>query len=596
MVSRDIIEKIRESTDIVSLVEGYFPLKRTGSNYKALCPFHHEKTPSFVVSASKQIYHCFGCGESGNVFNFIMKMERLDFMEAVKRLSEQTGIKLDFEKDRDYQSRHDILNEIIELNTRSAKFYNKLLTDSNMGEGARKYLRKRKVSKEMIGDFQLGYAPAGNQLVKKAKKEGIPDDILVKSGLAGRNSSGRLYDMFRERIIYPIFDETGKIRGFGGRVLDDAQLPKYLNTAQTEVFEKKKLMYGFYQGKEKIKDAKKILLLEGYMDVIAAHQFGIKNAVATLGTSLTAEHVYKLRHWVDEVIFAFDADEAGSKATARGLDVILDSELMAKVCELSEGTDPEDIIRKNKEEFLRKVKKSVPILKWKIEYSRKKFEHIGDSADRKVMIVKELVPVISRISPIRRDEVCRAASERLNISEAAIKQEVNRILSNQPSYIKEKIKIETSSSVKEERLLKEILHVVVRYPQYIDEIKDILVEKNNRGKYYVLLDNYVKVFKGNIHKMIEEVDGKVRNIFAGLSLKPLSSMDNPGEHLLELKRDYKKFKMEKRFKEVASEINSLINENKPVGSDKKEEYDGLKKALKGTMNIKDKNAKIKTTI
>ncbi len=579
MVSQDIIERIRESTDIISVVEEYFPLRRTGLNYKALCPFHQEKTPSFVVSPDKQIYHCFGCGESGNVFNFIMKMESQDFMEVVKCLSERTGIKLDF----DHSSHKDTINRIIDLNTRAATFYHKFLL-SNQGKNARLYLEKRGINHEMVKKFQLGYAPNGNQLVRQALKEGVKEDILIKSALATRE----LYDMFRGRLIYPIFDERGKIRGFGGRVLDDSIMPKYLNTAQTEVFEKSKLMYGFYQGKDKIRSTKKVLLLEGYMDVIALHQAGIQNAVATLGTALTREHIYKLKRWVDEVILTFDADEAGNKATTRGIEIILSSELRGKVCSLPPGNDPEDIIRKSKEEFLKYINKSVTILNWKIDYSISKFNNIEDRVDRNVKIINDLAPIINSlrshensVSYVKSFEIMKTISEKLGISEQIIVKEINR---KQKSYVKEEIKnydFQDRALPKEDKLLKEIFQVILQYPQYTDEINDILIEESNKGKYYDLLTGYVKVFKGDIHKMREGLDEEVKNIVTQLAVKPISSIYNPGEHLLELKKDYKELQMKKRFEKLAMEINSLIKENKPVGSDKREEYDKLKKTLKG---------------
>jgi DNA primase len=582
MVSQDIIEKIRESSDIVSVVEEYFPLSRAGANYKALCPFHQEKTPSFTVSPDKQIYHCFGCGESGNVFNFIMKMDNLDFIDVLKRLSDRTGIKLDFEKNKEYQKRQKLSDMILEANKAAADFYAKCLK-SEKAKKAFNYLVDRGVSEEMVERFKLGYAPGGNQFSAYALKKGIKESVLLKAGLSGRDDYGKLYDRFRNRVMYPILDEMGRFVGFGGRIIDDSQGPKYLNTAQTEVFEKRKLMYGFYQGKEKIKKAKKLLLLEGYMDVIAAHQFGIPQAVATLGTALSVEHIYKLKHWVDEVVFSFDADEAGKKAAVRGLDIVLGSEMRAKVCERPEGNDPEDIIRKNKEEFIKYLKKAKPVLNWRLDYSIEKFTDIEDSADRKVRIVRDLAPVINRVSPIKKAELVKTLSARLNISESAINQEISRIKSDQPSYIKEKTQNSSGNDLlsKEEKLCKEILHVIIRFPKYLNELNGILSEDDNSGRYYHLLSDYVKIYNGDIHNMIENVDEKVRNILTALSVKSLNSSDKPGEHLSELKKEYKKVRMIKRLEEVSKEINLLIKTNMPVDKEKKKEYNKLIKALKG---------------
>jgi DNA primase len=587
MVSQEIIDRIRESTDIVSVVEEYFPLSRAGANYKALCPFHHEKTPSFIISPEKQIYHCFGCGESGNVYNFIMHMEKLDFMDVLQRLADRTGIKLDFEKDKDYQKKRKTSEQIIELNKRAAEFYAKIL-QSQQGKKALHYLKDRGVNDEMIEMFHLGYAPAGNQFIEAALKSGVNESILVKSGLAGKDDRGRAYSKFRDRVMFPILDDMGHVRGFGGRIMEkNPNMAKYLNTAQTEVFEKKKMMYGFYYGKDAIKESKKILLLEGYMDVIAAHQFGIKNAVAALGTALTAEHVYKLKHWVDEIILSFDADEAGSKATARGLDVILNSEIFTKVCQMPAGNDPEDIIRRDKEEFLKYLNEAKPVMNWRIEYSMSLFKDVDDATERKVRVVRDLAAVVNKLSPIRKAEVVKDISSKLNISESAVLQEISRITkrSRKGSYIREKEQNpETSfddNASKKDRLIKEVLHVVIKFPQYINEVEKLLTVEVTGKNYYKLLFEYVKVFEGDIHKMLEQADDDVRNVVAELSLSDLNTTGNPVDHLNDLKIEYKKMSLEQRFELLSQEINSLLKDNKTIEREKKEEYDKLKKALKG---------------
>ncbi len=381
MVDTRDIDRIRDSSDIVRLVEEYFPMKKTGANYKALCPFHQEKTPSFVVSPQKQIYHCFGCGKSGNIFNFLMEMEGIDFPEAAKRLAERTGVKLDRPQSKEYTRRKELNKKIIDLNHRAAKFYNRYL-GSDAAREAYEYITGRGLDRDTIEKFLIGYAPSDNQIVQKALSNGVNKDILIQSGLAGQSRSGKLYDKFKDRIIFPILDERGQVKGFGGRVIDDSAMPKYLNTAQTKIFEKKKILYGLKESKQAIRKKKKVLLLEGYMDVIAAHQYDISYAVAPLGTALTAQHIYKIKHWVDEVIFCFDSDEAGAKATVRAVELVVESDLMGRVCQLPEGTDPEDIIRKDREHFLELLKKSKEVIKWRIEYSIDKFRDIPDRAQK----------------------------------------------------------------------------------------------------------------------------------------------------------------------------------------------------------------------
>lgn len=591
MINQDTIDRIRESTDIISLIEKYFPLKRAGSNYKALCPFHNEKTPSFVISPEKQIFHCFGCSESGNVYTFLMKMDGLEFMEAVKKLADNSGIKLDFEKNANYQKQKDIKNRIIELNARAAHFYNRILL-SNKGRAAREYLTQRGINPEMIEKFQLGFALEDNTLFKQAIKDGFSEELLIKAGLIGRNQSNNFFDMFRSRIIYPIYDELGKIRGFGGRVTDSSQSPKYLNTAQTDVFEKKKLMYGFYQGKEHIKNFKQLLILEGYMDVIAAHKHGITNAVATLGTALTPDHIYKIKHWVEEIVFIFDADEAGSKATERGIEIILGSDIRAKVCELPEGKDPEDIIRKNKNLFMKKVEESIPILNWRIEYSRKKFQHIDDKVDRNVRIVKDMASIINKLRDnesmgfVRSNEIMGVISEKLNISQKVILDEINesskyhRNVCVSENIQKHDIGIKPKN--KEEKLLKEILHVTIKYPQFISEVNEIIRSFKSGTKFYGILDMYLNKFNGDIHRMLENVDDEIKLAITRMSLDPINSNDNPRSYLMQVMSDFKRFQLKKRFEVLAVQINNLIKTNKSVNKNIKDEYDHLKKELKCT--------------
>jgi len=579
LASQDKIDRIRELTDIISVIEQYFPLKRAGSNYKALCPFHSEKTPSFVVSPHKQIFHCFGCGESGDVFSFIMKMDNIDFMDAVKRLADSTGIKLDSMKPKDLKKQR-TSERILALNRRATDFYQRVLNSSS-GAAARKYLQKRGLDKRMIELFGIGYAPAGNKLVKSAQKEAVEDEILLKSGLAGPSSSGGLFDMFRERIVFPIQDDTGNIRGFGGRVMDDSQEPKYLNSPQSDVFEKKKLLYGFYQGKEAIKKEKYIIVLEGYMDVIAAHQFGIKNAVASLGTSLTDQHVYKLKHWVDHVIFSFDSDSAGKKATVRGGQAVIGTDISAYVCILPEGNDPEDIIRNDLKGFKKALQSAVSLIDWRIDFAILSHLDIKDETRRKVKVVKDLAEIVGKMDPIEKEEVTKKIAERLQVSESALRRELHTS-TKKSFYISKNTAFTSKYNGREDRVLREILHIVLQYPEYVQKLKDVFVEKTDQNMYYDLIFSFVKEFKGNLHRFMDISDADVKNMLAELSVEDLMSPAGPAEHIDNLLDEYAKLNMERDFENIKKEINMLINQDRKVSGKKKEEYDRLKKKLKGS--------------
>ncbi|MFW6172138.1 MAG: DNA primase [Elusimicrobiota bacterium] len=576
MVKPEIIDQIRETTDIVEIVEEYFPLKKTGANYKALCPFHQEKTPSFVVSPGKQIFHCFGCGESGNVFSFIMKMERIDFIEAVKKLASRNGIELKMGDNKNYKSKKNIKKELLNFNRRAACYFNKYL-NSSKGTKAKDYLKSRGVSKETIEKFKIGFSPDGNILSGNALGEGVSEKILIKSGLAGRGSSGKIYDKFKNRIIFPIHDERGDIRGFGGRVLEQKKLPKYLNTPQNEVFEKRKMMYGFFQGKNKIKQAKRIIVLEGYMDVVAAHQYGITNSVATLGTSLTREHIYKLKHWTEEVVLAFDSDSAGKKAAFRAGEILLDSQMRGKVCVLPAGKDPDDIIRKESDKFMDYIESAQTILDWRIDFSKSKFKNVKDPVDKKVEIVRDLVPMLVKINkPVKYNETVRRISEEFKISEKAIRQEAKSIPKGKRSYLKQKAKILN----KNEKIFREMLHAVIKYDELEDEIEDIIACKLEQDcSHFKLLKEYVMVYKGDIHKMIAKADSDAKKILTELSFKPLKST-NPEDYIVNLKKELKKAEIERRYREISKKINDLIKNNKPVNEEIKKEHKRLGIELK----------------
>jgi len=578
MIKPETVDKIRESTDIVSVIEEYFPLKRAGVNYKALCPFHQEKTPSFIVSPDKQIFHCFGCGESGNVINFIMKIDGIDFIEAVKRLAERSNIQLEYDKSAGAQKRKEIKTTLIEFNGRAANFFNKYLY-SSAGESALEYLTKRGVSREMIEKFKLGFSPGSDILTGHALKEGINSDVLIKSGLAGINEKGKIYSKFRKRIMFPIFNERGEIVGFGGRVMDDS-LPKYLNTPQNEVFEKRQLAYGLFQGKKEIMERRKILLLEGYMDVIAAHQFGIKYAVATLGTSLTGDHIYKLRRWVDEVIMAFDSDEAGNKATERGLEMLLNSEMLGRICILPSGSDPEDVIRDDAEDFKKRVDEAQPAIEWRIDYSLEKFKDIKDPAARKSQIIRDLTSVVESISmPIKKMEMVKMLSEKLSLPEGIINQEITRYSRGIKVNAEEKIK--QVLITREQRLIREILHVVIKYPEYIKDVEEVVkADYNSKDSLFEMLSEYVLKFSDNFHSMISKYDGEKRNMLTELSLKDINA-EQPRAYLRELKKEYLTLILEKRYEVIAQRIKDLINNDKPINNDIKEEFSRLTKLLKG---------------
>ncbi|MCD6436483.1 MAG: DNA primase, partial [Clostridiales bacterium] len=348
-----IADIILEKVNIVDLVNSYLPLKKSGRNYKALCPFHSEKTPSFVVSEEKQIFHCFGCGASGSAISFVMQIENLDFIDAIEQIGDRYGLNLDEYSVKKYDSKsHDEQEELFVINKVAAKgFYNNL----NNNKNAYEYLINRNLNPQTMKKFGLGFAPDEWDFIAKNLKKKFKNNILEKSGLiVKRDNSTGYYDRFRNRIIFPIFDIRGRVIGFGGRVMDDT-MPKYLNSPDTPVFNKSFHLYGMNYAKNHLKDNKQLVIVEGYMDVISLYDKGIYNVAASLGTSLTEGHGRLIERYAKEVVLLYDSDQAGIKATRRAIDVLRPFLVKVKVLSLNDGLDPDEYILKYGKDKLQKL-------------------------------------------------------------------------------------------------------------------------------------------------------------------------------------------------------------------------------------------------
>ena len=341
--SDDVIEEVRTRNDIVDVVSGYVKLQRKGSSYFGLCPFHNEKSPSFSVSPSKQMYYCFGCGAGGNVFTFLMEYENFTFPEAVKALADRAGMELpEAEYSEEAKQQRDLKTAVLEVNKMAAKYYYCLLR-APQGAKAMEYLKKRELSGETMRRFGLGYASQySDELYRYLKQQGISDALLKESGLMTVNERQGIYDKFWNRVMFPIMDVNGKVIGFGGRVMGDAK-PKYLNSPETIVFDKSRNLYGLHIARTSRK--KYLIVCEGYMDVISLHQAGFTNAVASLGTALTSQHASILKRYTDEVILTYDSDEAGIKATLRAIPLLKTAGIATKVLHMEPYKDPDEFIK-----------------------------------------------------------------------------------------------------------------------------------------------------------------------------------------------------------------------------------------------------------
>ncbi len=427
-IPENVVEEIRECTDLVDLVGEYLKLEQRGKNMVGLCPFHNEKTPSFTVSPEKQLFHCFGCGASGNVFSFIMKMDNLSFPEAAGVLARRGGVKIPEAKGFS-PDKEDLKEKIYRINKLAARFYAYCLTNTDYGKKALEYLLKRGIKRETIEQFMLGYAPADwTGFLKFAQKKGVSPDLMVRAGLVSPRKERGYYDRFRNRIMFPIFDISGKVAGFGGRLLVEGGKdgPKYLNSQETPVFDKGSMLYGLNLAREEIRREKKAIVMEGYTDVVTAFQAGIKNAVASLGTALTTTQARHLRSQADTVITAYDSDIAGEAATWRGLTILQSTGCLVQVADLPEGSDPDSYIRaKGVESFLSIINNADPLMEYRLSQLKKRYNLSSDK--ERVEYTEELMSILlSAVNDIEQNYYLKKAAEELNVDEEALRSELKK--------------------------------------------------------------------------------------------------------------------------------------------------------------------------
>lgn len=423
--SDEIIEEIRLNSDLVEIVSEYVRLEKKGGGYFGLCPFHREKTPSFHVEPVKQLYYCFGCNNGGNVFHFIMNIENLDFTETLRFLAERAGINLPEPDDNEEQYKSRLRKEIMEVNREAARFFYSCLS-GDVGREALKYLYNRGLSQNIIKRFGLGYSPGEwDALTKHLLSKGYNETTLTEAGLCIRNKNGKLYDRFRGRVMFPIFNIRGNVVAFGGRVLDD-RLPKYVNSPETLVYSKGRELFGMHIAKNN--NEKKILVAEGYMDVITLHQAGVPYAVASLGTALTNMQGRILKKYADEIIISYDTDSAGQKATERGLEVLRRLGCRVKVLQIPDGKDPDEYIRKNgPEKFKILIDRALSLLEYRIKLLKAEFPQ--DNMEGKLAFLNGAADILAEQDNIvEREIVMKRISQDYDISMDALAAETNRRL------------------------------------------------------------------------------------------------------------------------------------------------------------------------
>ncbi|MEK7167907.1 MAG: DNA primase, partial [Patescibacteria group bacterium] len=413
------IEEIKAKVDLIDFIGSYIKLTPAGVNYKAPCPFHNEKTPSFMANKAKQIWKCFGCNEGGDIFTFLMKIEGLEFPEALKILAQRAGVTLS-RSNPEVSSKKNRLHDLTDL---TARYWHKILLESSQAEKVREYLKQRNVSDDAIEDFKIGYAvESWDNLIDFLTKKGFGIEEVFSAGLAVRKEKGSgFYDRFRNRLMFPILDLSGQADGFGGRILFTEEGAKYINTPQTEIYNKSLILYGLYQAKEAIRRQDSCILVEGYMDVIPLHQAGFKNAVAISGTALTLEQIRILKRYTDNLVIALDMDAAGRMAAERSIDLALSEEMNVKAIRLPHGKDPGECVAKSPEDFRRALTEAQPVMDYFFDETFNKYD--SSLPENKKMIAKILLNKIVRLGNlIERDFWLKELAFKLNVSETVLRE------------------------------------------------------------------------------------------------------------------------------------------------------------------------------
>ena len=422
--SDELIEEVRQSNDVVDIISQYVHLTRKGRNYFGLCPFHNEKSPSFSVSPDRQIFHCFGCGVGGNVYTFLMKIEGITFKESLEQLAERANIQLPALQSNADTAKEELKSKVYKVNEFTAEFYHQNLYKPT-AQIAQEYVKQRKMNRETLEAYRIGYSGKFDELYKALKAQGFGEQEILESGLVNKNDNGTYIDRYRNRLMFPICDARGKVIAFGGRVLDDSK-PKYINSPENIVYSKGRHLFGLNVAKKY--STKKIIIVEGYMDVISLHQRGISNVVGALGTALTEQQGWLLRKTTEQVVLGFDSDGAGQTAVTRSMDILQKMGCDMRVLQIEGAKDPDEFIVKFGEgRFKLAVDNAISLVEFKVKNLKKELnlENTGD----KIKFLNEIAKILSKIeNTMEREIYIEKIAKGYNISKEAIYAEVNKLI------------------------------------------------------------------------------------------------------------------------------------------------------------------------
>lgn len=553
------ITEIREKASIVAVVSDFLSLKKSGKNYLGLCPFHGERTPSFTVNEEKGIFHCFGCGAGGSVFNFLMRAKGITFPEAVKEVAKRYGIALpERELSPEEQRRRSLQSRLLEINETAAAFYHQILTARKEGEEGRQYLAGRGISREIVEEHRLGFAPeAWDFLARFLQGQGVPLNHAATLGLvAPRKEAGGFYDRLRRRVIFPIVSEAGRVIGFGGRIIAPAEgdAPKYLNSPESPVYSKGQTLYGLNIARSAIRETGTALIVEGYMDLLSLHQAGFRNVVASLGTALTPAQVELLRRFAREVVAVFDADESGKKATGRSLELFLNAGIPARVVSLPPGSDPDSFVRgENGPGFQRLLDGALPVMEYLLEQAVAR--HSPETVDGKVQAARELIPVLNRLKdPLEQSLYAERVASRLGLKESLIRARLRG--AQEPGEEGGRAPAGTGRGPAHERLL---LQLMVFRADLIPRVREALgQEELSDPRYQKLARELVRLWEAGEKIDVQALlnrgeDDELRNLLSAMVLGEESVLDS--DRMLEdCLKQVRLFRVRQEIRRVDEEI------------------------------------------
>lgn len=582
------IEEIKRKIDIVEFIDSFITLKKAGRNFKAICPFHQEKSPSFVVSPDRGIWHCFGaCGEGGDAIKFLMKWENITFIEALKELAKKTGVKLTLNKigieDKIWQKKE----RYIDMNQLTSEFFHYVLDKTNFGKKAREYLKTRLLNQSIINKFGLGYSPSSWDSLKSfLKKKKFEEEEMLENGLLVRSERGSYYDRFRGRLMFPLKDSRNNVLGFSGRILEESEKEaKYVNTPETPIYHKRECLFGINLAIEEIKKQKNVFIVEGELDMITPYQHGYSNFVAVKGTALTNEQLKLLKRYTDKITLMMDADVAGIESIKRGIDEAEKFDFEIRVVVIDFAKDPDEALIKDPEKFKKLISKPIPIYDFLIETAQKRYPE--ESAFSKKKIGEEIIPMIEKISnPIVRTFYIKKLADILEISENTVENLISQLKRKKTQMSLNKIKY--NKPIEDSRELtinKYVLSVLFQsedpniiYHNVFELLKpEYFLHPSYRKISSLFFKEIEKNIKLNINDFGKKLPDELRPIFDEIFLFASTDHNLSNESLDRLIHEIKKYYFKREIKKILSE----------------EETKGKKKQLKEiSENLKEVEKKL----